>query len=225
MTGETDRESPGKPGKRGTEQSAGQLRARLESTLAWDRTDSVGVSAVVALGVVVAALAAAASVGLLAGTAHAQTTFSANDVSVTGNTGQLQSLMVAPSGTVQYSGLESAPSGATVTVSVKLPSDSSWERVGSKSMSTSGLDGTVQYDFDRIDVIDAASISRGQFGAPDGQSDTTTVEIRVEAVLAGAGPDGADVTATATDDLKVTVSNVAAGAQAGGQANAQGDAK
>lgn len=169
-------------------------------------------------------LAVASTLVLVPGSTLAHTSFTANDVVVTGNSGQLQSLSIAPSGDVHYDGLEVEPTAATITIEAKLASATSWETVDSTSISTTGLQGTANYSFASVDLLSATSMSRSDFAAADGSTSTTDVDVRVRVTLAGAGPDGSDVTASATDTLAVSVTNEPAGASAGGRANTGGNA-
>lgn len=160
---------------------------------------------------------------LVSGDATAHTTFTAGDVAVTSNGGNLKSLTIAPSGDIHYQGLEAAPSSVDVVVEIKQSSSSSWETIGSKSLSASGLAGNVSYSFSTIDVLAQSSLQRSDFRASDGTTSTTDLDIRVTATLVGAGPNGDDVTASAAKTFAVSVTNVPAGGDVGGQANTGGN--
>lgn len=149
----------------------------------------------------------------------ANTSFTANDVSATTANGKLTKLTVAPSGNVSYSGLEQEPSGVTVTVEVKNTSGG-WEQVSTTSSSASGLNGEVSYDFSEIGLLQQTSMTKSDFEAADGSSASTDVQVRVTAVVEGAGPNGDDVTTTSESTFTVTVENKKAGAGVGGKANA-----
>lgn len=176
------------------------------------------------LGVGVLALVALLFLTLGAGPVVAHTSFTASDVSFTSNSGQLTSLTVAPEGDVHYNGLESPPSSVDIAVMVRLNSSSTWETVDSKSVSASGLEGSVNYSFAEINLLSQSSMTSSDFRAADGSTSTTTVDIQIEATLVGAGPGGGDVVATSGDTYTVTVTNEAAGGQVGGQANTGGSA-
>lgn len=176
------------------------------------------------LGVGVLALVALLFLTLGAGPVVAHTSFTASDVSFTSNSGQLTSLTVAPEGDVHYNGLESPPSSVDIAVMVRLNSSSAWETVDSKSVSASGLEGSVNYSFAEINLLSQSSMASSDFRAADGSTSTTTVDIQIEATLVGAGPGGGDVVATSGDTYTVTVTNEAAGGQVGGQANTGGSA-
>jgi hypothetical protein len=171
------------------------------------------------LGVVLAASVAAL---LLSGGAMADATFTANDVSVTSNGGNLQSLTAAPSGHIHYDGLEQAPSSVEIVVDVKRSGASSWETVDSKSISATGQAGNVSFDFTTIDLLAASSLKRSDFKSSDGSTASTDVDIRVTATLVGAGPDGDDVTTDAQQTFTVAVENIPAGGSIGGAANTGG---
>lgn len=172
-------------------------------------------------GIIVAAILAMALATLWPASAVAHTSFSASDVSVESNNGVITELTVAPAGDVHYTGLEQAPERLDLVVSVKH-SDGSWEQIGAKNLSASGLEGTVDYDFDTIDVLEQSSLTVADLRSPDGETSSTDVTIRVEATLVGSGPGGTDVTSAAADTFTVTVTNVPAGANVGGRAHTNG---
>lgn len=159
------------------------------------------------------------------GLTYAHTTFTAEDVSVTGNAGQLQTLTIAPSGDVHYDGLEAEPSSAEVTVSTKLSSSSTWETVGTESVSTDGLEGTANFSFSEIDLLDETSMEKADFRAADDATEETDVDVKLEVILVGAGPDDENVTGSSSDTMTVSVTNEKAGVGAGGQANSGGGAR
>lgn len=165
----------------------------------------------------------ATSAGLFgAGSAVAVTDFTAEDVHVVSDGGVVTSLTVAPTGTITYDGLEAEPSTVTVAVMVRLP-DGQWETVATKNLSASGREGSVQYDFSTVDLFRQSSLSTADIARPsDGANATTTVEVRVAATLVGAGPNGTDVEAAASDSFDVVVENSPAGAAVGGRANTGG---
>jgi len=167
-------------------------------------------------------LVVVAAMVLLSGSSYAHTTFTANDVTVTGNSGQLKSFTIAPEGDVHYDGLEAEPTGVEVTVSTKLSSSSTWETVSTKSLSASGLEGSVNYSFAATDLLKSTSFKKKDFRSADGSTKSTDVDVRVEVTLIGAGPGGANVTTTSTDTLSVSVTNEEAGANVGGKANSGG---
>lgn len=168
-------------------------------------------------------LVAAGAVLVLSGGATAHTSFTANDVAITSNGGSVQSLTVAPTGDVHYQGLETPPSSVDVVVEVQGGSAGSWETIGSKSLSASGLEGNVSFDFNTIDLMSQSSMTQSDFRSSDGVTSSTDVEIRVTATLVGAGPSGSDVTAASQDTFTVTVENVPAGGNVGGNANTGGN--
>lgn len=156
--------------------------------------------------------------------ASAHATFTANDVYVTSNGGNLQSLTVAPDGDVHYDGLESVPSGADVEVQMKLANDSTWETVGSKNVSATGQQGDITFNFSTIDVLANSSLTKADFkAAGDGTNQTTTVDIRVVATLYDSGENGNDVTATSATSFDVEVQNEKISTSAGGKANTNGN--
>ncbi|MFB6119754.1 MAG: hypothetical protein ABEJ68_01410 [Halobacteriaceae archaeon] len=169
---------------------------------------------------VVAVLLVTTAAPLFAGSAAALT-FTASDVSVVSNNGHLESLTVAPEGTVQYDGLESEPASVDITVQVKK--GSSWETVATKSVSASGLEGTVDYDIAEIDLLTV--LDKSTFHAVPGSTTETTVEMRMRASLVGAGPNGDDVRVTGSDSFTVTVENEKHGGSMGGAANTNATGK
>jgi hypothetical protein len=180
------------------------------------RASAAGVTALIALLALVAGLA------LLPTPSVAHASFTAADVNATGNAGVLQSLTVAPDGSVHYDGLEQTPDSLQINVSVDT--GSGFETVATKSLSASGREGNVSYSFNRVDVIGQTSLTPAEFRATDGATSTTTLDLRVEVTLVGAGPSGADVTATATDQFTVTVTNEAASAGVHGTGQTDGTA-
>lgn len=157
------------------------------------------------------------------GSASAHTDFTANDVAITSNGGNVKSLTVAPTGDIHYEGLEAAPSSVDVVVEIKESSSSSWETLDSKSTSASGLEGNVSFDFSTIDVLASSSLGNPDFKSSDGQTATTDLDIRVTATLVGAGPNGDDVTTVTTQTFTVSVENIPAGGNVGGKANTNGN--
>jgi hypothetical protein len=174
------------------------------------------------VGIAVALIMVMGALAFVAGNTAAHTSFSADDVAITTNGGSLTSLTVAPTGDVHYSGLEAEPSSVDVVVEIKKASDSSWDTLESKSVSATGLEGSVEYDFSSIDVLAGSSLKRQEFKASDGATSTTDVDIRVTATLVGAGPNGNDVTATSTNTFTVSVENIPAGGGVGGKAGTNG---
>lgn len=156
------------------------------------------------------------------GGATADTMFTASNVDVTSHGGSLQALSIAPSGHVHYAGLESAPSAVTVDVQVKKSSASSWETVGSKSVSATGLVGNLSFDFQQIDLIQQSSLTRQDFKSSDGTTTATEVDVRLAVTFVGSGPGGSDVTSTAADSFIVNVTNIPAGAGIDGSAGTKG---
>lgn len=157
------------------------------------------------------------------GSASAHTDFTANDVAITSNGGNVKSLTLAPTGDVHYEGLEAPPSSVDVVVEIKKSSSSSWDTLDSKSVSASGQEGNVSYDFSTIDVLAASSLKQPDLTSKDGKTATTDLDIRVTATLVGAGPNGDDVTSAATQTFTVSVENVPAGGNVGGKANTNGN--
>ena len=131
---------------------------------------------------------------------------------------------MSPEGDVHYDGLESPPSRIEIEVQIR-GSGGSWETIGSKTVSATGLEGQADYSFAEIDVLDHSSLSPGDFQAKDGESTATDVDVRTSVVLVGSGPGGSNVTTSATDVLTITITNQAAGARTGGTANASASAK
>lgn len=157
------------------------------------------------------------------GGAVADTNFTATNVNVTSHSGKLKTLEVAPTGHVHYQGFEQVASSATVAVSVKKSSDSSWEQIDSKTISPSGLSGNVSYDFATIDVLGSSSLTKQDFEAADGDTKSTNVDLRVSVTFADAGPGGTAVTSSSMDTFTVNVTNIAAGSGVGGRANTNGN--
>lgn len=168
-------------------------------------------------------LVATGAVLVLTGGATAHTSFTANDVAITSNGGNVQSLTVAPTGDVHYQGLEQPPSDVYVVVDVKKSSASTWETLDNKTISASGLEGNASFDFATIDLLAQSSMTQSDFRSSDGTTSSTDVDIRVTATLVGAGPSGSDVTAASQATFTVTVENIPAGGNVGGQANTGGN--
>lgn len=175
-----------------------------------------------AIGTVFVAILAILLIGVVPQGAVAHTSFTAEEVSLTTNSGRLTSLTVAPEGDVHYNGLEAEPSSVEIEVSARQSGTSTWEPVTSKSISAAGLQGTVNYSIAEVSLLTATSMTSSGFAAADGETESTDVDVQVEVTLGGAGPGGGDVTATSMDTLTVTVTNEAAGAGVGGRANSDG---
>lgn len=158
----------------------------------------------------------------LTGGATADTTFSASNVDVTSHGGTIQSLSIAPSGHVHYSGLESVPSAVTIDVQVKKATASSWDTVGTKSLSATGLAGNLSFDFQRLDIMSQSDLTKQDFKSGDGTTSNTEVDVRLAVTFVGAGSGGSDVTSTAQDSFLVNVTNIPAGAGINGNAGTQG---
>lgn len=173
------------------------------------------------LGVAMVVVTVLAGVPLLSTSGAASTSLTTSNVGVTSNSGMLQSLTVAPNGTISYDGLESPPSSVVVTVSVREQSGS-WQQLDRETTSASGLEGSTDYSFPTVDVLGSTSLQRQDFRAPDGDSKTTTLELRVSVALVGAGPGGSNVTTSATDSFDVTVTNEGARAGVNGRGNTNG---
>lgn len=159
---------------------------------------------------------------LASGGAVAHTSLTAADVTVVSNSGKLVSLSVAPAGDIHFSGLEQEPTSVNLTVYVKKSSASTWESVDTKSIQATGLEGSVNFTFASIDLLQQSSLTKSDFEAADGQSSTTDVDVKVGTTLVGAGPNGSDVTASSQATFTVTVENVPAGGAVGGTANTDG---
>jgi hypothetical protein len=170
---------------------------------------------------VLLALLTVTGTGLFSGGALAvSASFTASDVSVTANNGQLQSLTVAPTGNVTYDGLENPPSEIELTVQVKV--DGSWENVTTKTVSVSspGLEGNASYDVSQVDLLANSGLQKTDFKAtPAEGSVDTNVEMRMHATLVGAGASGGDVVVTGSDTFTVTVTNQPAKGGVRGNAN------
>lgn len=169
--------------------------------------------------VICALLLGFAGLSFVVSPASADTSFTANDATVTSPDGSVKSVTIAPAGTVTYSGMEQEPSGISVTVSVKTSSMDGWKTVESKSLSVSGLEGSASYRFQKSDLLASTVMSASSFEAADGSTATTDVQVKVTAVVVGGGSEGADVTSEATSTFTVSVTNIEAGAGVGGQAN------
>lgn len=199
--------------------AAGQL-ATLERWV--DERDldlDLGTRSVISL--IVALVVALTATMVMSGGAAAHTTFTADDVTVTSNNGQIMALTVAPAGDIHYWGLESA---GDVNIAVETrQSGGTWEQVAEQNQSVSSLEGSLEYSFSTIDLLAESSISRVDFNANrDGGTSTNDIEIRVRATFIGAGDNGADIVTTTSDSFTVTVDNVGAGLNGGGNANTNG---
>lgn len=166
---------------------------------------------------VVAALLAASITPLFSGGVLAAT-FTASDVSVTSDNGALTAVTVAPNGSVTYDGLENEPNEIQLAVQVNV--DGTWETATTKTLSATGLQGSVSYDVSEVDLLSATSLSAGDFMAgADGGDAQTTVDVRVQATFVGVEDGGGDMATTAGDSFTVTVNNQPANGGVGGQAN------
>lgn len=159
----------------------------------------------------------------LTGGATANTTFSATNVAVSSNGGNLQSLTVAPTGNITFEGFDHDADKVIIDVNVE-DTDGNWTTVATMEKTPSGQSGTVSYDFSTIDVIAQTNWSKNDFKAvQDGSSSTTTMNVQVSATFVNATNSGDNVTSNASDTFDVTVTNEPAGAGVGGNANTAGN--
>lgn len=132
--------------------------------------------------------------------------FTASDVNVTSPNGKLQSLTVAPSGTVTYRGFDQRPSATIVTIQVLV--DGTWESIGNQSVPVANLQGSVDFSFPQLDVIDRTSdgLTADEFAAQSPHQPTTTsVHVRVSVVFKGVKPNGDDLSITRRATFAVNV--------------------
>jgi hypothetical protein len=137
----------------------------------------------------------------------AAASFSARDVSVDSRSGRLDSLTVAPTGTVTYEGLDQPPVATTVAVQLRI--GGSWETIGSQSIVVDDLQGSIDYSFAPIDVLDQTSKSliAKDFSAKAPQKPAiTTLNIRIQVTFAGVFRTGGDLVTTTGDTFDVVVS-------------------
>lgn len=194
---------------------------RIDSASDGDEDDRRG--RLLALGLpFLVALLAILLVGVVPQSTVAHTTFTAEDVTLSTNSGRVTSLTIAPEGDIHYGGLEAEPASIDVDVSVRLSGESTWEPVDSQSIAGDGLEGAVNYTFAETNLLSATSLSNSDFAAADGETESTDIDVRVDVTLVGSGPDGGDVTAVSTDTMTVSVTNEPAGAGVGGRANSDG---
>jgi len=154
--------------------------------------------------------------------------FTASNVSSATHDGAVDAVTIAPAGTVSWDGLDAAPTGCAVAVSVR-DADSeaaAWTEVTTETLPISGLSDSDDFEIREsgagnsphsggsIDLTDGP-FSAADFAASDGESATTTVDIRLVATITAEDTQRA----TVTDSFDVTVANRAADADTSGSAN------
>ncbi len=180
----------------------------------WQRSP---VGRAVALVVVLGVVAVAAS-----SLTVAAADFTASDVSVESSNGKLQSLTVEPAGTVSYHGFEQQPTATTVDVQVRV--DGNWKTIGTQTVAVNDLEGSFEYDFGTISVLDQTSdgLTADQFKARPQSPTTTSVEIRIRVTFEGVSAGGSDLVLSQGDTFSVTVEHGGGGPPGGGPGNGGG---
>lgn len=143
------------------------------------------------------------------------------NVDATSHNGKIQTLTVAPTGTITYTGFEYDASTVDVVVQVE-ESNGTWTNIGYQQLSASGMDGSVSYDFTTISILDNSAWEKSDFEAADGENETTPVTIRVTATFHGVDTNGEDFTTSDSATFDVTVENIAVGGGITGKGNTNG---
>lgn len=182
-------------------------------TVSRQRMSAVGISLIVVMSMILA----------FTGGATANTTFTATNVDVTSNGGNLKSLTVAPAGNITYDGFDHKADKVVIEVQIE-ESDGNWTTVATEEKNPTKLQGNVSYDFTTIDVISTTDWKKTDFKAKDdGSTNTTNMNVRVTANFVNATNSGANVTSSASDTFDVTVTNEQATSGIGGNANTGGN--
>lgn len=198
---------------------ASRVRAVVPASLPWSNPGVLGRRPVVVVAFLIPMVVVSSI--LFAGGATAVVDFTAENVDATSHNGKIQTLTAAPSGTITYEGFEHAASTVDVVVQVKEPGGD-WATIGSDQLTTSGVSGTLNYQFSTISILDNSEWKTSDFAAADGETTKTKVTIRVLATFHGVESGGSDLTTSNSATFDVTVENVAAGAGVGGNGNTNG---
>lgn len=140
-------------------------------------------SIVVSLAIVVVV----ASIYWTSGSALAVTGFTANDVSITTDDGELSALTVAPEGTVDWSGLNGEAD--TVVVRVQVSNGSTTVTTHSEHLSVAGTSGSTTFSVDPVNTLNETetwgntAFDTEQFSAADGSSKTTSLTVQISVVV------------------------------------------
>lgn len=149
----------------------------------------------------------------------------ARDATVTSNDGEIRAVYLEPDLELSWEnfggGLETIDVGITATVdgidetiyletltTAAAGGDGQQVTVGEESDGFGAVDGTVDLQFDRVEVIDAAeSIDTDTFSNESlaaGESETTPIELAVDAIVIGHEEEFVTVNETTTFDVTVT---------------------
>lgn len=152
---------------------------RSKVALAKASTVVAAVALVVAAGVFIASVPALALTG-----------FTANDVSVDTDDGELSELTIAPSGTVSWSGLDSE--AEKLHIQINVHNDTTNVYAADQITAVNGTTNSVDFAFDEINLLDEADtknatsanyLETDQFSAADGTSKETTLEVQVNVYI------------------------------------------
>ena len=158
----------------------------------------------------------------------ATTSLTAQNLTITSNAGQLQTLTVQPSMDYEWSGLDNEPDRIDFYVDARLQGGS-YEEVGAEGTAIDSTalksPSTKTYDFaNTVDILSHSSISDTDFEDTGGAwTKDTTVELRIRTELTDAG--GNTFNDTNTTTFIVTLENEPGNANAGGNANPGGSAR
>ena len=165
-----------------------------------DRRRLLGLLAGVAVG------GAGASALSRRGEASAGATFAASDLTVRTDDGSLDSLTVAPAGTVSWSGLETPAGGVALTLSATY-GGRPFRALASQRLPAAGLHGETDYAFESRDLLGVEEFDASDFAAADGERVTETVRLRLAVTVVAADGETTLTTGRADARFDVTVEN------------------
>lgn len=158
------------------------------------------------------AIVVAAGVFFASVPALALTGFTANNVSVDTDDGELSELTIAPSGTVSWSGLDSEAKNLHILINVH--NDTTNVYAADQIIAVNGTTNSVDFAFDQINLLDEADTNTltganyfetDQFSAADGTSKETTLDVQVGVYIHDS--DGVIENITEWTSFVVTVTN------------------
>ncbi|WP_162224147.1 hypothetical protein [Halorussus salinus] len=138
--------------------------------------------------------------------ASAGVTFAASDLTVRTDDGSLDSLTVAPAGTVSWSGLETPAGGVALTLSAAY-GGRSFRDLASQRLPAAGLHGEADYAFESRDLLGVEEFDASDFAAADGERVTETVRLRLTVTVVAADGETTLTTGRADARFDVTVEN------------------
>jgi hypothetical protein len=154
----------------------------------------------------VAAGGAGASALSRRGEASAGATFAASDLTVRTDDGSLDSLTVAPAGTVSWSGLETPAGGVALTLSA-THGGRPFRDFASQRLPAAGLHGETDYAFESRDLLGVEEFDASDFAAADGERVTETVRLRLAVTVVAADGETTLTTGYADARFDMTVEN------------------